>query len=110
MKRLLANVGWFFVGILLMACLAALIGCGPKNVKPAVETVTKIVKEPLPLPGWVTIELPLPPEASTVGGKLTRENALEGTVKLANCHRKLADKLSHGQAVDPKTCDADVAP
>lgn len=101
---------FFMCGVLLVSIFALLMGCTPKNVKPAVETVTKIVKVPLPLPGWVTIELPLPPEARTVAEHLARERELASTVKLANCHRKLADKLSHGQYADPAICGADVAP
>jgi hypothetical protein len=91
------------VRILVLILTVLLAACG-KSENVRYQTVEKTVEVPKPLPGWATIELVLPPKQDSVAGHLTRENELEGLVKLANCHRKLSERISRGTYADPELC------
>lgn len=90
--------------LLLASCLPA---CTSKSTRPdLVDQVKVAVEVPKPLPGWVTVALPLPPEADTVEQHLKREDVLEGQVLYSNCRAALADKIARGEKPDPATCGA----
>ena len=86
--------------ILLLAC------CVPacKSVPNVPKTVEVVVETPKPLPTWVTVPLPLPPEADTVQQHLEREDALEANDKRYRCKLLAAERLSRGEAVPEGSC------
>lgn len=101
--RLIKDYLILIVILLLASCLPA---CKTAPKLPELpEAIHHVVEEYRPLPGWATIELPLPPlESTTVQGHLKREKALEAIVEQANCHRKLLRQLDAGRAHDSAAC------
>lgn len=106
--RAARNVLGLLLGIALMFAVALLAGCssgGGSKLPTLPEVVDNVIEKPKPLPGWATIELPLPQLASgKLGDHLSYEDQLRATVRLANCHRKLSDRISRGEHADPGTC------
>jgi hypothetical protein len=77
----------------------------PLPVLPA--TVDHVIEVPKPLPAYLTVPLPVyVRQGGTVEAHKLAERALTNTVKLANCHRAIAEKLSRGEAADAHECDA----
>lgn len=107
-RNKLGNITRFFASVAFVAVLAGAAGCstgGEAKLPKLPEVVDNVIEKPKPLPGWVTIELPLPELADTrLESMLSERDQLRATVKLANCHRQAADKLSRGEKLDPSAC------
>jgi hypothetical protein len=75
------------------------------------ETVSVVVKEPLPLPPEVTDQLPTPVRKDgTVGSFMAVEEVWQAWGRLVNCHRLVAGKLARGEKVDVKQACANPLP
>jgi hypothetical protein len=94
--------------LFLLVAVLALAGCstgGNTKLPELPKVVDNVIEKPKRLPGWVTIELPLPELADgRLESLLSERDALRATVRLANCHRKLSDRISMGEYADPATC------
>lgn len=89
------------LAVLLAGCASA------PNLPEPVKTATVVVHVHDPAPAWATDALPKPALASpTVAGHLAREAALDATVDLANCARRLLKDMGDGKPVDPKACQS----
>jgi hypothetical protein len=94
------------LAILLAICALPALGftsCQSRPNTPA--QVTVVVEKFKPLPAWATDPLLKPePADDTVGARLRSNEARGGVIDIANCHRRLLQKLDRGEPVDKREC------
>lgn len=93
------------LALALVLALAGFGGCGQLARPDIPQTVTVVVEKDRPLPPWATEPLPKPqPVDGTVGARTASHDQRGIVIDLANCHRRLLDRLGRGEKVDPKEC------